>query len=48
MICLTRSLWLIKHPEECEKMSIAAYNTMKDVWSPQNAANQLIDLVRLF
>lgn len=37
-------LWLIKHSEECEKMSIAAYNTMKDVWSPQNAANQLYRL----
>lgn len=35
-------LWLIKHPEEREKMSIEAYKTIRDVWSPKNAAAQFI------
>ncbi len=37
-------LWLIKHPEEREKMSIEAYKTIRDVWSPKNAALQLMSL----
>lgn len=37
-------LWLIKHPEEREKMSIEAYKTIRDVWSPKNAAFQLMSL----
>lgn len=34
-------LWLIKHPVERENMSIEAYKTMRDIWSPANAAKQL-------
>jgi len=37
-------LWLIKHPEEREKMSIEAYKTIHDMWSPQNAAKCLYHL----
>lgn len=33
--------WLIKHTEEREKMSIEAYNTINNLWNPQNAAKQL-------
>lgn len=37
-------LWLIKHPVECERMSLEAYNTVHNVWSPENAATQLYKL----
>jgi len=37
-------LWLIEHPEERERMSIEAYKTIRDVWSPKNAARQLYKL----
>lgn len=37
-------LWLIKHPVECEKMSLEAYNTVYNVWSPANAAIQFYKL----
>lgn len=37
-------LWLIEHSEEREKMSIEAYKTMRDVWSPKNAATQFVKL----
>ena len=37
-------LWLIRHPVECERMSIEAYNTVHNVWSPENAAIQLYKL----
>lgn len=37
-------LWLIEHPEERERMSIEAYKTIRDVWSPKNAAEQLYKL----
>lgn len=37
-------LWLIEHPEEREHMSIEAYKTIRDVWSPKNAAEQLYKL----
>ena len=37
-------LLLIKHPEEREKMSVEAYKTIRDVWSPKNAALQLMSL----
>ena len=40
-------LWLIEHPEEREKMSIEAYKTMRDVWSPKNAATQLVKLCKI-
>lgn len=37
-------LWLIKHPKERENMSIEAYKTIHDIWSPANAAKQLYKL----
>ncbi|WP_290080414.1 glycosyltransferase family 4 protein [Bacteroides acidifaciens] len=37
-------LWLINHPEERERMSIEAYKTIRNMWSPTNAANQLYKL----
>ena len=39
-------LWLIKHPKERERMSLEAYKTIRDVWSPTNAANRLYKLCR--
>ena len=33
--------WLITHPEEREQMSIAAYKTIHDIWSPKSAALRL-------
>lgn len=38
--------WLIKHPEERERMSMEAYKTLHDVWSPQHAANRLFQLCK--
>lgn len=37
-------LWLIQHPEGRERMSIEAYRTMRNVWSPENAAESLYRL----
>lgn len=37
-------LWLIQHPDEREKMSIEAYNTIINVWNPHNAAKCLYAL----
>ena len=36
--------WLILHPTERERMSVEAYRTMCDVWSPKNAAANLLRL----
>lgn len=41
---LEKVLWLIEHPETRERMSIAAYRTIRDVWSPKNAAEQFVRL----
>ena len=38
-------VYLLKHPVECKKMAQNAYYTMRDVWSPANAANNLIRLI---
>lgn len=38
-------MYLIEHPQERERMSIEAYKTMHDVWSPENAARSLITLI---
>lgn len=40
-------LWLIEHSEEREKMSIEAYKTIRDVWSPKNAATQFVKLCEI-
>lgn len=37
--------WLLNHPLERKQIAIAAYNNMKNVWSPKNAANNLISLI---
>lgn len=37
--------WLLNHPQERKKMSIIGYQTIRDVWSPQNAANNLMRLI---
>ena len=37
-------LWLLLHPEQRNQMSLEAYKTMRDVWSPQNAAARLLQL----
>ncbi len=36
--------FLINNPTERERMAINAYNTMRDVWSPKNAAESFIRL----
>lgn len=41
---LDKVLWLIKHPRERENMSLEAYKTIHDIWSPMNAAKQLYKL----
>ena len=38
-------VYLIDHPEERNKMAQNAYNTMREVWSPENAARQFLQLV---
>lgn len=38
-------IYLIDNPSERERMAHAAYKTMKDVWSPENATNSLMDLI---
>jgi glycosyltransferase involved in cell wall biosynthesis len=37
--------FLLRHPDERRKMANRAYYTMRDVWSPANAANNLIRLI---
>lgn len=41
-------MYLIQHPEERENMARAAYKTMSEKWSPQNAAKSLINLIESF
>ncbi len=38
-------VWLIKHPEERKKMAINAYYTMRNEWSPEVAARNLLTLI---
>lgn len=37
--------WLLNHPDELRNMQRNAYNQMKDIWSPANAARSLIQLI---
>ena len=37
-------MYLIDHPNERNQMAISAYKTMRDVWSPQHAAENLLKL----
>ena len=38
--------WLIENPSIKQKLALSAYQTLHDVWSPQNAAISLINLVK--
>ena len=37
--------WLIDHPEERREMGRNAYETVQKIWSPENAANNLISFL---
>jgi glycosyltransferase involved in cell wall biosynthesis len=37
--------WLLNNPEDHERLAKNAYYTLKDVWSPMNAAKNLIKLI---
>ena len=39
--------WLLDNPNERKKIAINAYHTMRDIWSPQNAANNFLKLVEV-
>ena len=39
--------WLLDNPAERKKITINAYHTMRDIWSPQNAANNFLKLVEV-
>lgn len=38
-------MYLMDHPNERNQMAISAYNTMRDVWSPARAAQNLLQLI---
>lgn len=38
-------IWLLENPEVHQRLTINAYHTLKDVWSPMNAAKNLIKLI---
>lgn len=37
--------WLLDNPETMKKMAFNAFNTMRDVWSPRNAAKNFLLLI---
>jgi glycosyltransferase involved in cell wall biosynthesis len=37
-------VYLIENPNICSKLAIAAYHSMKEIWSPQNAARNFLKL----
>lgn len=37
--------FLLNNPNECKRLSLNGYNTIKKIWSPKNAANNFIQLV---
>ena len=39
--------WLLDNPTERKKITINSYHTMRDIWSPQNAANNFLKLVEV-
>lgn len=39
-------VYLIEHPNERARMVKNAYRTMREVWSPENAAKQLLNLIK--
>lgn len=38
-------MYLMEHPNERNQMAISAYKTMRDVWSPTRAAQNLLQLI---
>lgn len=41
----TKVEWLIRHPQEMERMRINALKTMRTLWNPHNAAISLLKLI---
>ena len=41
-----KTIYLIQNPKVRTRMAINAYNTMRNVWSPENAAKQFLQLVQ--
>lgn len=39
--------WLLDNPEKRLQIAAKAYQTMRDVWSPKNAANNFLKLVKM-
>lgn len=39
--------WLLDNPEKRLQIAANAYQTMRDVWSPENAANNFLKLVKM-
>lgn len=37
--------WLLNHPAERKRIAISGYINMRDIWSPVNAANNLLTLI---
>ena len=37
--------WLIDNPIERQKIALNGYRTMRDIWSPENAAKNLLQLI---
>lgn len=40
-----KTVWAIEHPEVRKNMSIEAYKTIHEIWSPENAAKSLLTLI---
>lgn len=40
-----KTIWAIDHPEECHIIRKTAVETMREVWSPANAARSLLQLI---
>lgn len=38
-------VWLLQNPEEISRLSKNAYVSMRDIWSPQNAAENLLQFI---
>ena len=37
--------WLLNHPSDLQKIKHNAFNTMKNIWNPKNAAHSLLTLI---
>lgn len=38
--------WLLNHPLEMKQMQINAYQSIKDIWNPKHAVNNLLELIK--